>query len=289
MSGAGSIRLDGKVALVTGAAGGLGLSHARELLQRGARVVLADFSPAVEDSARGLGEGAAFASLDVSSADDCRRVVAEAIEAHDRLDILVNNAGILRDHTIEKQTDAEWAAVVDVHLNGTRHMTFAAWDALKAAHGCIINTTSASGLYGNIGQTNYAAAKLGIVGFSKSCALEGRRHGVRVNCIAPVALTPMTDRLWTDERTRRGTEPELVSPVVAFLASDQCTETGLVLAVGGGYMARVAILEAEGVDLPAGERMTAEWVADNLARASDLSCWSEPASVIVALERAFGR
>lgn len=289
MAGSASINFDNQTVLVTGAAGGLGLSHAKEFLARGAHVILGDFDPAVEDVAEELGANADFVRCDVTSIHACRAAINQVIDRWGSLDVLVNNAGILCDHTIEKQTDDEWRKVLDVHLNGTRNMTVAAWDALKQSAGCIINTTSASGLYGNFGQTNYSAAKMGIVGFSRSCALEGARHQVRVHCIAPIALTAMTENLWRNERQRVGTEPELVSPVVAYLASEQCRETGLIMAAGGGYMARVAIIESRGAQLRAGEHLDAEWVARNFSAASGMSDWEEPPSVTVALERAFSQ
>lgn len=290
VSDEGSIRFDGKVVLITGAAGGLGLAYAREFVERGASVMLTDLTPVVADAAAGVGGVTAFGVGNVARRADCDALVAEVLSRWGRLDVLVNNAGILRDHSIEKQTDDEWAAVIDVHLTGTRNMTVAAWPALKASgSGRLINTTSASGLYGNFGQTNYAAAKLGIVGFTKACVLEGARHGIRAHCIAPVALTPMTDGLWSDEDIKARTKPELVSPVVTYLASSACVDTGLIIAAGGGYIARIAIVESQGVRLQPGERLDTEWVARSMAEASLMQDALEPSSVMVALDRAFGR
>ncbi|HEY0311949.1 MAG TPA: SDR family NAD(P)-dependent oxidoreductase [Allosphingosinicella sp.] len=284
------LRFDGKVALITGAAGGLGLSHAREFAARGAKVILSDITPDVKSSASGIGDAAAFAVGSVTSRADCEAAVAVALEEFGRLDILVNNAGMLRDHTLEKQTDAEWQSVIDVHLTGTRNMTLAAWDALKASGaGRIINTSSASGLYGNFGQSNYCAAKMGIVGFTKACSQEGRRFGINVHCIAPIAHTPMTDDLWPDEMVKAATSPELVSPVVAYLSSEECQENSLILAAGGGYLARVAVVESAGVRLAAGEMLDAEWVAARFSSAAAMAQWAEPATVAYALDRAFGR
>ena len=284
------INFDGKVVLITGAAGGLGFSYAKEFAQRGASVMLADLTPAVADAAAGIDGITASAIGNVARRADCDVLVADVLNRWGRVDVLVNNAGILRDHSIEKQTDDEWAAVIDVHLTGTRNMTVAAWSALKASgEGRLINTTSASGLYGNFGQTNYAAAKLGIVGFTKACVLEGARHGIRAHCIAPVALTPMTDKIWSDDDIKARTRPELVSPVVTYLASSACAETGLIIAAGGGYIARVAIVEAQGARPQPGEQLDAEWVARSIAAASDMQDALEPSSVMVALDRAFGR
>jgi multifunctional beta-oxidation protein len=290
MSGTNRIRFDGKVVIVTGAAGGLGLAHAREFAARGASVLLTDIAPSIEQVAADIGADAGFAICNVADRADCEAAVSIALERWSRIDILVNNAGMLRDHTIEKQTDGEWQSVIDVHLGGTRNMTIAAWEALKrSGNGRIINTTSASGLYGNFGQSNYCAAKMGIVGFTKASAQEGHRHGIRAHCLAPIAHTPMTDSLWPDEKVKTATQPALVSPVAAYLASDQCTETGLIIAAGGGYLARVAIVESRGARLGTDERLDAEWVAAQMPLAMDMADWAEPATVEFALDRAFNR
>jgi NAD(P)-dependent dehydrogenase (short-subunit alcohol dehydrogenase family) len=285
-----AIRFDGRVALITGAAGGLGLSHAREFAARGAKVVLSDITPSVEHAAAEMGDAAAFAISDVASAADCAAAVAVALNRFGRLDILINNAGMLRDHTVEKQTQTDWKSVIDVHLTGTRNMTVAAWASLKTTGaGRIVNTSSASGLYGNFGQTNYCAAKMGIVGFTKACAQEGERFGIRAHCIAPIAHTPMTNDLWPDERVKAATSPTLVSPVVAYLASEACNGSALIVAAGGGYLARVAVVESAGVTLAPGEMLDAEWVAARFDAAADMAQWIEPSTVAYALERAFGR
>ena len=284
------IGFDNQVALITGAAGGLGAAHALELARRGAAVFLFDKDPKVEQTASALaadGRRAIAFVGDVSIASDCEAVVTACSSALGPVDILVNNAGLLRDHSLEKQTEAEWQLVLDVHLTGTRHMTAAAWKAMaQRRYGRIVNTSSASGLYGNFGQTNYAAAKMGIAGFSRTCALEGERHGIRVNCVAPVALTPMTERLWP-ESARTQTDPALVSPIVAFLASRDCLHTGLIIACGGGYFARVAIVESPGVRATADEELNAEWVAERFEEASDLRGFAEPPTVMFALNKAF--
>jgi NAD(P)-dependent dehydrogenase (short-subunit alcohol dehydrogenase family) len=284
------LRFDGKVVLVTGSAGGLGLSHAHEFVSRGASVILTDLAPEVEHAAAALGEATGFTVGNVAVTRDCDAAVALGLSKFGRLDILVNNAGMLRDHTLEKQTSEEWQSIIDVHLTGTRNMTHAAWEALKqSGSGRVINTSSASGLYGNFGQTNYCAAKMGIVGFTKACAQEGARHGIRVHCIAPIAHTPMTDDLWPDVQAKAATSPALVSPIVAYLASDSCRDTGLIVAAGGGYFARVAVVESRGVTVTPGMALDAEWVADRFAAAADMSDWAEPATVAYSLDRAFRR
>ena len=286
-----AITFHGKVVLITGAAGGLGEAHACELAARGAAVFLVDLSENVTVVAADLaaaGRSAAAFRGNVASPPDCQSAVSACLAQFGRLDILVNNAGLLRDHSLEKQTDEEWQVVIDVHLGGTRNMTKAAWSALTVSHGRIINTTSASGLYGNFGQTNYAAAKMGIVGFTRTCALEGARHGIRAHCIAPIAWTPMTEKLWSGD-VRDRTAPGLVSPAVVYLASTACQESGLIIACGGGYFARVAVVESAGVRAPDVGTVTAEWIADQFSAIADLRGSDEPESVMYALNKAFGR
>jgi NAD(P)-dependent dehydrogenase (short-subunit alcohol dehydrogenase family) len=287
---AGSIRFGGQAALVTGAASGLGRSHALELARRGAALMLFDMSDNVQAVAAEIaaeGGEAEFHIGSVASLQDCRDAASTCLNRFGSIDIVINNAGLLRDHVLEKQTEDEWQLVVDVHLGGTRNMTRAAWDALAKSRGRIVNTTSASGLYGNFGQSNYAAAKMGIVGFTRTCALEGARHGIRVHCIAPVALTSMTEKLWPESAKDR-TDPSLVSPVVAWLASRECEATGLIIACGGGYFARVAVVEGAGLRVSADERPDVEWVRRNFEAITAMTTISEPPSVMYALERAFG-
>ncbi|CAN5363937.1 SDR family oxidoreductase [soil metagenome] len=286
----GPIRFDGQTVIVTGAAGGLGKAHALELAHRGAAVLIFDLGAGVADVVEEIlsagGRAMGFTGS-VTNMDDCVAAVDQIVSQWERLDIVINNAGILRDHSLEKQTDAEWSLVLDVHLTGTRNMTLAAWPAFKVRkYGRVVNTTSASGLYGNFGQTNYSAAKMGIVGFSRSCALEGRRHGISVNCVAPVAHTPMTETLFSHAE-KSATDASLVSPVVAYLASGENQETGVILACGGGYVARVAVIEAHGARVSSGETLDAEWVRSNVDGIGDLTRYSEPPSVIEALQKAF--
>ncbi len=279
-----------RVVVVTGAAGGLGEAHATAFARRGARLLLTDRSEAVETVATRLrhqGCEVETAVGDVADPADCIAAVERALAAWGRIDALVNNAGLLRDRVLEKQSREEWARVIAVHLDGARHMTHAVWSPMRERkYGRIVNTTSASGLYGNFGQTNYAAAKMGLVGFSRSCALEGARHGVSVNCVAPIAHTPMTDSLWT-ESAKKDTGTGVVSPVVVWLASEACAETGAVLACGGGYVSRVAVVEGVGAWVSEPAEMTPEWVATHWPRIADIGDAREPASVMDALDIVF--
>lgn len=279
-----------RVVVVTGAAGGLGAAHAAAFASRGARLLLTDRSEDVEAVAARLkaqGAEAESAVGDVADPAGCQAAITQALAAWGRIDVLVNNAGLLRDRVLEKQTDEEWRRVIAVHLDGARHMTRAAWDPMRERkYGRIVNTTSASGLYGNFGQTNYAAAKMGLVGFTRSCALEGARHGIKANCVAPIAHTPMTDSLWPED-AKTGTAADLVSPVVVWLGSETCAETGVTLACGGGYVSRVAVMEGAGAWASGADELSPEWVAAQWPRIADMDGASEPASVNDALRTVF--
>lgn len=276
------VRFDGRVAIVTGAGGGLGRSHALLLASRGAKVVVndiggsvdgkgADQSPAqrVVDEIRAAG-GEAVASYDgVDSAESAAKIVAAAIDAFGQVDVVINNAGILRDVSFHKMSLDDWDAVLRVHLAGTMYVSRAAWPHLRdRGFGRIVNTTSAAGLYGNFGQANYAAAKMGIVGLTKTLAQEGKKYDIRANVIAPVAKSRMTETI-LDAATLEKLEPRLVSPLVAYLASESCSETGEIYAVGGGYVSRVAVVEGEGTFFASGE-LTPEHIASSWAQINDL-------------------
>ncbi|WP_338664899.1 SDR family oxidoreductase [Pararoseomonas sp. SCSIO 73927] len=245
--------LEGKVAIVTGAGGGIGREIALAMALAGAKVVVNDIGA----SLTGLGESSAtpgegtkaiieqrggVAVTDTNSVaewDSAKRIVATAIEAFGRVDIVVNNAGILRDQIFHKMTPEEWRAVIDVHLNGGFYVSRAAAEHFRAqGAGAYVHMTSTSGLVGNFGQANYAAAKLGIVALSKSIALDMQRFGVRSNCIAPFAWSRMTSSIPAEtpeqqarvEKLKRMT-PEKNAPLAVFLASDAASNvTGQVFA-----------------------------------------------------------
>jgi NAD(P)-dependent dehydrogenase (short-subunit alcohol dehydrogenase family) len=253
------IDYDGRVAIVTGAGGGLGRSHALLLAAHGAKVVVNDLGGSRDGSGGGSemadavvteivdAGGEAVANYDgVHTWEGGQAIVQSAIEAFGRLDVVVNNAGILRDTSFAKLEEPQLDLVIKVHLYGAFHVARAAWAHLKdQGYGRIINTTSGSGLYGNFGQSNYSAAKLGLVGLTRTLAIEGAKYGITSNVIAPVAKSRMTEDIMPPALLER-LEPDYVSPLVAYLASEACTDTGRIYSVGGGYMARVAILEGEG-------------------------------------------
>ena len=255
----GSVTLDGTVAVVTGAGGGLGRAHALELAARGALVVVNDAGVSVDGSLTGRSDaadavvaeiraagGTAVADThSVATTEGAAGVVDAAVERFGRIDALVNNAGFLRDATFAKLTEDMVRSVLDVHLLGVFWTSREAWrHMVEQRHGRIICTTSVAGLCGNFGQANYAAAKAGIVGLVQTLAIEGARYGITVNAISPAARTRMTEQILGARAERL--EPSLVSPLVAVLASQECEATGEVFSVGAGRVARVVIGEGPG-------------------------------------------
>jgi NAD(P)-dependent dehydrogenase (short-subunit alcohol dehydrogenase family) len=233
--------LDGKVAVVTGAGGGIGREIAVAMAAAGARVVVNDIginlagsgehssAPAEETKAliESTGGQAVISTESVAGWESARRIVGAAIDAFGQIDIVVNNAGIVRDAIFHKMTEEEWSRVVDVHLNGSFFMSRAAADHFRIqGAGAYVHMVSTSGLIGNVGQANYSAAKLGIVALSKSIALDMRRFGVRSNCIGPFAWTRMTSVIPNnpDQEARiaalRAVGPEKNAPLAVYLASD---------------------------------------------------------------------
>ena len=278
-----TLRFDNRVAVITGAGGGLGRTHALLLASRGATVVVNDLGGSLDgvggDQAAAqkvvheieAAGGRGLASFDdIATPEGAQRLADAALAAFGRIDVLVNNAGILRDKTLHKMAPADFEAVVRVHLLGSAWCSRAVLPAMQQQqYGRIVMTTSAAGLYGNFGQTNYAAAKLGVVGLMQALKLEAEKHGIRINTVAPVALTRMTEGL-PFARLLGEAAPERVAAGVAFLASEACNFSGAVLAAGAGYFSTVRIVEGQGVHA-ASDEVSPEYVAANWARIDDPS------------------
>lgn len=274
--------LDGRAIVVTGAGGGLGREYALLLAREGARVVVNDLGGARD----GSGSGSAMADSvvdeikadgneavanydNVATADGAAALIDTAISAFGSIDGVVHNAGILRDSSFAKMSDEHWDAVIKVHLYGGYFVTHAAWPHFRAQnYGRIVVAASTSGIFGNFGQANYGAAKLGLVGLVNTLAIEGGRSNIRANAVAPMAATRMTNDIAPAEVLDK-LPPAHVAPVVGYLLSEECEESGAVFVVGGGLVQRVAQFQNRGVTFA--EPPTVQEVAQRWSDITDLS------------------
>jgi len=267
-----TVEFKDRVAIVTGAGGGLGRSHALALAARGVKVVVNDLGGSVD----GTGSGSAMADAvvaeikaaggeaiangaNVTNQEEVEAMVAQAIEAFGHVDILVNNAGILRDKSFSKMEMSDWDLVVAVHLRGSATCTKAVWNHMKErGYGRIVMTTSSSGMYGNFGQTNYGAAKAGLSGFMRTLCLEGAKYNIRVNTLSPTARSRMTENLMPEEILEKLTV-ESVTAGLVYLVCDDAPNRMILCAGAGGY-SETKVFETQGINLSEGEQ-TAENVA----------------------------
>ena len=266
------IRFDGRVAIVTGAGTGLGRSHALGLAARGAKVVVNDLgvgrdgvgasseaAEAVVEEIRAMGGDAMAHGCDVSDEDGVIDMVQQAVAIWGRIDIVVNNAGILRDKTFTKMEMADFRKVVDVHLIGSANVAHACWPIMREQkYGRIVFTSSASGLYGNFGQSNYGAAKAAMMGLMNVLHLEGARDNIRVNTLAPTAATRMTEELLPEEAVGL-LAPETITPGLLYLVSEDAPSR-VILGAGAGSFAQTRVYETQGITLMDGDN-TPETVA----------------------------
>lgn len=279
-----TISLDGRVAVVTGAGNGLGRCHALALAARGAKVVVNDLGGDVAGTGgssraadRVVAEIAAAGGTAVANHDNVateaggQGVVQTALDAFGTVDIVINNAGILRDKAFHNMAPEDCRAVVDVHLMGSLYVTRAAWPVMRdKGYGRVVMTTSAAGLYGNFGQANYAAAKMGLVGLALTLAQEGAKYGIASNAIAPVAETRLAEGIFPPD-VAAFIVPDHVTPVVLYLVSRDCTLNGTVLTAGGGHIAQARVVESAGVQFDPAADLTPEQVAEALDQATDMA------------------
>jgi len=277
---------DGRVAIITGAGGGLGWEHAKLLASRGALLVINDLGGSVDGSgASSLAEqraqdirelgGEAVGNIDsVATLNGGKAIVQTALDAYGKVDIVINNAGILRDKSFHNMEPAMVDAVLDVHLRGAFHVTQPAWVHMREqSYGRIVNTSSNSGILGNFGQANYGAAKMGLVGLTRVLAAEGAKRNIKVNAVSPIARTRMTEDLLGPFAERL--DPGQISPVVAWLAHEECPVSGEVFSAAGGRVARFFIGMTEGWSHPG--QLTLEEVRDHFDEIRDPAGYTIPA------------
>jgi 3-hydroxy-3-methylglutaryl CoA synthase/NAD(P)-dependent dehydrogenase (short-subunit alcohol dehydrogenase family) len=274
-----NISFDGRVAIITGAGAGLGKAYALELARRGAKVVVNDLGSTRDGSGKGstapadqvvneirkLGGEAVTNYDNVATAKGGENIVKTAMDAFGRVDILINNAGILRDKSFPKMDIESWKTVLDVHLNGAYNVTRPAFKEMKEnGFGRIVMTTSAAGLYGNFGQTNYSAAKMALIGLMNTLKIEGVKYDIKINTVAPLAASRLTKDVMPSDMFEKAV-PEFVVPIVAYMCSDECMESGAIFNAGMGYYNRAAILTGPGALLgdvenpPTPEQIEENW------------------------------
>ncbi|PAA61389.1 hypothetical protein BOX15_Mlig019735g2, partial [Macrostomum lignano] len=287
----GQLRFDNRVAIVTGAGAGLGRQYALYFAARGASVVVNDLGGGIHGGDSGdsrpadlvvreIQSAGGTAVANYSSVEDGEAVVKTAIDRFGRVDILVNNAGILRDKSVQNMTDQDWDLVHRVHLRGSFLVTRAAWPHMRRQKfGRIIMTSSAAGIYGNFGQSNYSSAKLGLLGLSNTLALEGRKYGILCNTIAPIAGSRLTESVMPPDLIDQ-LKPEYVAPLVLYLCHDCCQDSGGLYEVGAGWIGKLRWERTKGAIVrSAGNPATPECVRDNWARICDFSDSDRPSTI----------
>ncbi len=278
------IRFDDKVAIITGAGAGLGKTYALSLAARGAKVVINDLGGARDGSGSSSSAadivveeikasgGEAVANYDsVATKEGGENIVKTAVDAYGKVDILVNNAGILRDRSFAKLSEEEWDSVIGVHLKGAYCVTQPAFKIMKEnAYGRIVNTTSGAGLYGNFGQSNYCAAKMGLVGLMNNISIEGARYNIKCNTIAPVAASRLTEDILPPDILEK-LEPRFVTPLVLYLSSEENQNTKMIFNCAAGWYSRTEIICDSGICIGDGKReIQVEEIRDNWGKISSL-------------------
>jgi 3-hydroxyacyl-CoA dehydrogenase/3a,7a,12a-trihydroxy-5b-cholest-24-enoyl-CoA hydratase len=288
------LRFDNRVVIVTGAGNGLGRSHALLFASRGAKVVVNDLggghtgggksSAAADKVVEEIKAAGGEAVANYDSVEDGVKIVQTALDTWKRVDVVINNAGILRDTSFQKMSQEDWDLIYKVHVLGSYRVTKAAWDHMReAGYGRIIMTASAAGIYGNFGQANYSMAKLGLHGFAQTLAIEGKKKGVLVNTIAPIAGSRMTETVLPPDLIA-ALKPEYVSPLVAYLAHESCEENGSLFEVGGGFIGKLRWERAEGTLFRLSRPLTPEQVKAKWSVIGDFGKSTHPANVTESMQ-----
>jgi len=274
------MRFDGKVVIITGAGVGLGKAYALEFAALGAKVVVNDLG-GKKDGQGGDGKVADAVVAEIkakggeavanyNSVVDGAAIVKTAIDSYGRIDIIVNNAGILRDAAFHKMTEQDYDLIMAVHLKGTYNVTRAAWPYMRSQnYGRVVFVTSAAGLYGNFGQANYSAAKLGIVGLCNTLAEEGKKNNIKCNTIAPLAASRMTEGIMPPAMLK-ALKPEFVSPLVLYLSHETCAESNGIFEIGAGWISKVRFQRSKGIAIPP-ETLTADLIGRSMQAINDFS------------------
>ena len=285
------IRFDDRVAVITGAGGGLGKTYALDFAKRGGKVVVNDLGGAADGTGGGssmadqtvkeINEagGTAVANYDsVATPEGGESIIQTALDNFGQVDIVVNNAGILRDKSFAKLSSEELEIVLDVHLKGAFFVSQPAFRAMKQNnYGRFVHTASAAGIFGNFGQTNYGAAKMGLVGLMNVLAVEGAKHGIKANAIAPVATTRLTEGLLGG--LADALDPNFVTPLVTYLCSEKCELTHEIFDVGGGRYARIFVGMADGWVAPKGSIPSPDDIYENIDQIRDQEGYTVPESI----------
>lgn len=287
------LRFDDKVVIVTGAGGGLGRAHALLFAERGARVLVNDLggsmhgggknSKAADEVVAEIRQAGGNAEASYDSVEDGSKIVQAALDHFGRVDVVINNAGILRDVSFHKMSPADWDIIFRVHVNGSFQVSHAAWPHMrKQGYGRIVMTASAAGIYGNFGQANYGAAKLALLGFANTLAIEGRRRGIHVNTIAPIAGSRLTETVLPGELTE-ALKAEYVSPLVAWLCHEDCKESGGVFEVGGGFFSKLRWERSEGLSVRLGRKLSPELLQNRWHQVSGFEKSTHPDSITASM------